>query len=481
MATISYDEAAHLLRRMGFGGPPDEIDGLVARGREGAVDYLINYSQIDNKPLEDILAASFDFTDVRDNRRVNQGEIRRLWFTRMIHTRRQFEEKMTLFWHNHFATALSKVQDILMFNQNVMLRANALERFDTLLKKVAEDPAMIVWLDANTNVLGSPNENFARELQELFTMGITDVVTGEANYTEDDVKEIARAFTGYNFRVNRNGTTIDNLFQFFINAARHDNTAKTVYGQTANFTGDDIITIIANRRATGRYLVKKLFDFFVYPITSSSADRQTVDKFSNIYVSSNHSMKELVRAIFVSDEFYSDRARFALVKQPVEFIVGAIRMLGGQYVPGRNAGDRPDVSNIPAAFSRNMGEDIYNPPDVAGWELNLGWVNTAAMLERFNYTNQLLTTRRTDRPGIFITNDQLKKYTKSSSKKTVKKFLSVLGPLDTGNSVVKTLKNYLETDDNGNAVGYTNNDATVDKKIRGLVHQIMCLPEFQLN
>ena len=481
MASITYDEAAHLLRRMGFGGPPDEIDGLVARGREGAVDYLINYSQIDNKPLDDILAASFDFTDIRDNRKVNQGEIRRLWFTRMIHTRRQFEEKMTLFWHNHFATALSKVQDIQMYNQNVTLRANALERFDTLLKKVAEDPAMIIWLDGNTNVLGSPNENFARELQELFTMGITDVVTGEANYTEDDVKEIARAFTGYNFRVNRNAATIETLYQFFINAARHDNTAKTVYGQTANFTGDDIITIIANRRATGRYLVKKLFDFFVYPITSSSADRQTVDKFSNVYVSSNHSIRELVRAIFVSDEFYSDRARFALVKQPVEFIVGAIRMLGGQYVPGTNTGDRPDVSNVPAAFSRSMGEDIYNPPDVAGWELNLGWVNTATMLERFNYTNQLLTNRRPDRPGIFITNDQLKKYTKSSSKKTVKKFLTVLGPLDTGNATVKTLKNYLETDDNGNAVGYTNNDATVDKKIRGLVHQIMCLPEFQLN
>ncbi|HJQ70376.1 MAG TPA: DUF1800 family protein, partial [Blastocatellia bacterium] len=217
------------------------------------------------------------------------------------------------------------------------------------------------------------------------------------------------------------------------------------------------------------------------PITSSSADRQTVEKFASLYVSSDHSIKELVRAIFVSEEFFGDRARFALVKQPVELIVGAIRMLGGQYSPGTNAGDRPDVSNVPAAFSRSMGEDIYNPPDVAGWELNLGWVNTATMLERFNYTNQLLTNRRPDRPGVFIANDQLKKYTKSSSKKTVKKFLTVLGPLNTGNATVKTLKNYLETDDNGSAVGFTNNDATVDKKIRGLVHQIMCLPEFQLN
>jgi uncharacterized protein (DUF1800 family) len=192
-------------------------------------------------------------------------------------------------------------------------------------------------------------------------------------------------------------------------------------------------------------------------------------------------VKELVRAIFSSDEFFSERARFALVKQPVEFIVGAIRMLGAQYVPGTNTGERNDTSNVLASASRAMGEDIYNPPDVAGWDLNLGWINTATILERFNFINLLVTTRRTDRPGVFVTNDQLKKYTKSSSKKTVKKFLSTLGPLEVSGSAVKTLKSYLEAGDNGNNVGYTNDDATVDKKIRGLVHQIMCLPEFQLN
>lgn len=475
MASINYAEAAHLLRRAGFGGSPEDINGLAARGREGAVDSLVNYESIDNSALDALLFKSFG----NENFRL-PSDIQRWWLARMIHTRRPFEEKMTFFWHNHFATSYFKAFYPYMAIQNKTLRRHALDRFDTLLVKVAEDPAMLIWLDGILNLKISPNENFARELQELFTMGITDVVTGEANYTEDDVKEIARAFTGGKIRFAR-GSADPFAFEFFVNPAEHDNTAKTVYGATANYSADDIITIVSARRSTARYLVKKLFDFFVYPITSSSADRQTVEKFANIYLSSNHSIRELVRAIFVSDEFYSDRARFALVKQPVEFIVGAIRMLGGQYVPGTNTGDRPDVSNVPAAFSRSMGEDIYNPPDVAGWELNLGWVNTATMLERFNYTNQLLTNRRPDRPGIFITNDQLKKYTKSSSKKTVKKFLTVLGPLDTGNATVKTLKNYLETDDNGNAVGYTNNDATVDKKIRGLVHQIMCLPEFQLN
>ncbi|HJQ70981.1 MAG TPA: DUF1800 family protein, partial [Blastocatellia bacterium] len=290
MASITYDEAAHLLRRMGFGGSPQEIDALVARGREGAVDFLINYAQVDNRDLDSLIARSFDFSNPSDFTKFNRGELERWWFTRMVYTRRPFEEKMTLFWHNHFATAASKVFEAFMFVQNLKLRANALERFDTLLKVVSEDAAMLIWLDGITNVRGKPNENFARELQELFTMGINDVVTGEANYTENDVKEIARALTGGKVRIAR-GTGNPFGFEFFVNPDEHDNTAKTVYGQTANYSHDDIITIIAARKSTGRYLVKKLFDFFVYPITSSSADRQTVEKFASLYVSSDHSIK----------------------------------------------------------------------------------------------------------------------------------------------------------------------------------------------
>jgi uncharacterized protein (DUF1800 family) len=476
MASITYDEAAHLLRRMGFGGSPDEINALVQRGREGSVDYLINYTQIDNSRMETVLQENFDFSDPRENQAFNQNEIRRWWITRMVFTNRQFEEKMTLFWHNHFATALSKVQEIYMFVQNQTLRTHALDRFDTLLERVSKDPAMLIWLDSLTNVLGSPNENWGRELQELFTMGINDVVTGAANYTEDDVKEIARCFTGYKFRQNRT-----NPFQpeFFINQSQRDNTAKTVYGRTLNFSGDDIITLVAARRETARFLTREFFDFFVYPLTDSSADKQTIDKFADVFVSSNHSVKEWARAIFSSDEFFSQRARFGLVKQPVEFIVGAVRMLGGQYIPG--SFQRGQRSNVLHGSAAPMGQDIFNPPDVNGWDLNLGWVNTASLLNRFNFTNLYLTTRNFDRPGVYVTNDQLKKYTKSSAKKTVKKFLEVLGPLDPGGAVIKTLRNYLETDDQGNKVGYVNNDATVDKKIRGLVHQIMCLPEFELN
>jgi uncharacterized protein (DUF1800 family) len=480
MASLDYDGAAHLLRRMGFGGTPEEIDALAARGREGAVDYLINYDQIDNKALDDLLIQNFDFlTPPIDNKDISVNEIRRWWITRMIHSKRQFEEKLTLFWHNHFATSSSKVQDALLYNQNLVLRQYGLDRFDNLLLKVSQDPAMLVWLDGITNVLGKPNENFGRELQELFTMGINDVVTGTPNYTEQDVQEIARGFTGWKYNVNRRNGTIS--YNFFIQQNQHDNTAKTIYGQTSNFSGEDIITLVSGKQATARYLVWKLFNFFVYPLTTSSADKNTINKFANVYLNNNHSIKELVRAIFTSDEFFSERAFFSLVKQPVEFVVGAIRMLGGSYNPGTSVGDQRRVSQVPQTSSRNMGQDLFGPPDVAGWDFNLGWINTASMLERFNYANVFLTTRNTANPGIFITNDQLKKYTKSSSKKTVKKFLEVLGPLGVGSDTVKMLRKYLETDDNGNSKDFVNDDATVDKKIRGLVHQIMCLPEFQLN
>ena len=469
MATLSFDEAAHLIRRAGFGGTPDEIDELASRGREAAVDFLINFNQINNSEMDSLLASSFDFSDQQN---INNGEIRRWWYTRMFTTKRQFEEKITLFWHNHFATSSAKVQDFFMFNQNNLLRANALGNFDDLLLKVSQDPAMLIWLDNITNVLGNANENFGRELQELFTMGINDVVTGDANYTELDVKEVARAFTGWNYQRRP-------PFAFQLNANQHDNGTKTIFGQQGNFSGQDVITILSAKPATARYLTWKLFNFFVYPVTGSSSDKKTIDKFSKVYLNNNHSIRELVRAILVSDEFFSERAMFSLVKQPVELVVGAVRMLGGTFNPGL-PGNRGG-SSVPPNSARNMGQDIFAPPDVAGFDSNLGWVNTASMLERFNYTNIFATNRNTTNPGVSVSNERLKSLTKSKAKKTVKKFLSVLGPLDIGGSTRKTLQNYLETGDNGQPADFTNSDPLIDKKVRGLVHQIMCLPEFQLN
>jgi uncharacterized protein (DUF1800 family) len=478
MASLDYDGAAHLLRRMGFGGPPEEIDSLASRGREGAVDFLLDYSSIDNSALDQLIAATFDFTDPEDKTKFGRNDLRRWWYTRMALTRRQFEEKMTLFWHNHFATAFSKVKDTLMYVQNLTLRQYATARFDDLLLRVSQDPAMLVWLDNITNVLGSPNENFARELQELFTCGINDVVTGQPNYTEQDVKEIARAFTGWKARKQRGGGPYQ--FEFYVNAAEHDNGLKTVYGQVANFSGEDIISILSARRETARYLVKKFFDFFVYPTTPASEDRNTIDKFAGVYMTKDHSIKELARAIFTSDEFFSPRARFAIVKTPAEYIVGAIRMIGGLYSPGGS--DRRRQDNTIAQWSQGMGMDVMNPPDVAGWDLNLGWINTATMLNRFNYANQLATNRprNEEAAGFHVTNERLGRYAKSSTKKTVKEFLKVLGPLKVDKKTLNALRDYLTASDQGRQIDWVVSDETIDKKIRGLVHQIMIMPEFQM-
>ena len=480
MAALNYDEAAHLLRRMGFGGSPDEIDDLVSRGREAAVDFLINYNQIDNRALDTLIQQSFNFSDPNDPSTFNGAELQRWWFTRMVHTRRPFEEKLTLFWHNHFATAISKVPEILMYVQNLTLRRNGLGRFDDLLLKVAQDPAMLVWLDGITSVRGRPNENFARELQELFTMGITDVVTGDRNYTEDDVKEIARAFTGWKIAPPR-GAADPFAFGFFVNPDDHDNTAKTVYLQTANFGGEDIIALIAARRATARFLSKKLIEAFVYPLNGTSNDASTIEKFADIYFSNNHSIKELLRAIFTSNEFFSDRARFGLVKSPVELIVGAIRMLGAKYNPGTSASQ--ENANILAGVSGLIGQELFNPPDVSGWPHGMNWINTANLLMRFTYADliAIFRTRDSNAPGLWLTQDQLRSYTKGNAKKTVRNFLSVLGPLIVDGPATKALRDYLQTDDQGNLIGFSPDDQTIDKKVRGLVHQIMCLSEFQLN
>jgi uncharacterized protein (DUF1800 family) len=480
MATLSFDEAAHLLRRMGFGGSPAEIDDLVARGREGAVEYLLDYRQIENTDLDGLLARSFDFSDPNNFERFNRAQLQRWWLTRMVHTRRQFEEKMTLFWHNFFATAASKVPDLFMYLQNRMLRDVALDRFDQILLRVAQDPAMLIWLDGVTNIRGNPNENFSRELQELFSMGIFDVVTGEPNYTEQDVKEIARCFTGWKFFHPR--ASADPFeWRFILVADEHDNTAKTVYGQQGNFSGEDVIAIVAARRATARFLVKKLFDFFVYPISQTAEDRATIDKFADVYQQGDRSVKGLVRAIFTSDEFFGDRARFALVKQPVELIIGATRMIGARYNPGVT-GYEPNANTL-AIFSIILGQELLNPPDVAGWNLNLGWINTSTLLNRFTFADVLVANRTRDlnAPGLWLSHEQLKKLTKKNPKKTLNKFLSRLGPLRIDPDAERALLDYLEKGDGGTTAKFGRDDLTIDKKVRGLVHLIMCLAEFQLN
>jgi uncharacterized protein (DUF1800 family) len=471
MPAMSFQDGAHLLRRMGFGGTPDEINQLPLKSRDRAVDTLLSFDQVDNSAIESRLAKSFNPKNFTP-----QDDLQLWWILRMVLTARPFEEKMTFFWHNHFATALTKVDYPLMYLQNLMLRGSSLDRFDSLLLKVAQDPAMLVWLDGVTSDRDDPNENFARELQELFTMGTHDVVTREPNYTEDDVKAIARAFTGWRYTIKEGKKP---RAVFFVDDTQHDNGSKTVYGQHANFSGEDVITVICGRRATARFLVTKLFQFFVYPLDATGGDQVTVEKFADVYFAVDHSIKELLRAIFTSDEFFSQRARFALVKSPAEIIAGTIRNLATTYNPGNlDNGDFDMVDQF-----RRMGLDILNPFDVSGWRLNLGWLNTSTALERMNFANDLMSNRDFSKGaiGARVSNDLLKKQVDPSPVTTVRNLLQLLGPLSLGDDAVQVLADYLQTDDDGTRIPFVPNDDTIDKQVRGLVYLILCLPEYQMN
>ncbi|MEW6127844.1 MAG: DUF1800 domain-containing protein [Acidobacteriota bacterium] len=471
MAQLTYDQAAHLSRRMGFGAPPEELDTLTRMTRQAAVDYYLNYESVNNDNLDNYLQKNFN-----PKRFTPMDDVQLWWIIRMGKTARPFEEKMTLFWHNHFVSALDKVPYETMYVQNQMLRAQALLRFDDILLNVARDPAMLVYLDGITNVLGNPNENFARELQELFTMGIYDAVTGEANYTEKDVKEIARAFTGWKFK-EKGGKKYK--YVSYIETDKHDAGPKEIYGRIANYTGEDVIAIISERRATARFLVKKLFNFFVYPLADTPEDKATIEKFANVYFTGNHSIRELARAIFNSDEFFSPRAEFALIKSPAELTVGAMRMLGADYVPGNL--HQADYETY-VGF-KSMGFDLLNPFDVSGFPTNLGWLNTSTMLERYNFAARIISTREVNKmsPGIGLANEKLKTHIASTPEQTVRNFLAVMGALKVDNQVVAILTDYLTKDDEGGRMPFEVDDHFIDKNIRGLVFLIMCLPEFQLN
>ncbi len=343
----------HLLRRAGFGASPSELAYFESLGVTGAVDRLLNYESIDDSGL----ASEPDIT-MALTKKPPVGEIVNLvgwWVERMINTPRPLEEKMTMFWHNHFATAIYKVRyPYLMFIQNQLLRTNAMGNFCDLLMGITEDPAMLIWLDGARSKKNVPNENFGREVMEVFTMGV-------GNYTEDDVKAAARAFTGY--QIDKSGNS-------FFNPNQHDNRMKTFLGQTGNFGPEDIVNILASHPATAQSISRKLFTYFVYDDPSDD----TVNRLANVYTTTDGNIKAVVEAILNSDEFWSTQAYLALVKSPVDYLTTALRSLGATANP----------KSIVATLN-NMGQLPFDPPSVFGWPDGAAWINTSTMIDRYNF------------------------------------------------------------------------------------------------
>jgi len=345
--------AAHLLRRAGFGGTPAEVDAAAQLSAAAAVDALIHPAQPE--------AAFDDYPDVTAlyDPKTRNATAQNWWLDRMLRTRRPLNEKMTLFWHGHFATSIRKVPANLMVGQIDLFRSQALGNFRNLLLAVSKDPAMLVWLDNRSNNKAHPNENFAREVMELFALGL-------GNYTEDDVKNAARAFTGW---------TLDKTQAFAYRPALHDDGPKTFLGRTGTFQGEDIVSIIVQQPIHQRFICRKLLEFFVY----SDPEPELVEALAQTYAFAGCDLARTVGTILRSNVFFSTRAYRALPKSPIEFTIGLLRFMEVAGVPKDTVG-----------WLQRMGQEPLAPPSVKGWDGGPSWINTATLLARFNYVNRLV-------------------------------------------------------------------------------------------
>lgn len=309
--------------------------------------------------------------------------------SRIMMTRRPFLEKMTLFWHNHFATSAEKVTNgPLMIQQNEILRRNALGNFKTLLLEVSKDPAMLIWLDGQDNIKGRANENFAREVMELFTLGV-------GNYSEKDVQEAARAFTGWSFVRSRGKAEKANA-EFMYKPILHDDGPKTFMGKSGNLTGEQVIDILCSNPQLATFVTTKIWNWFVYP----NPDPAVIKPFADDFIRSGLDIKTLVRAIVESEEFYSARAYRKLIKNPLDFCLSTTRAMGiGESMASKLAPTATDEKASRARIApaagvssamKSQGMWLFYPPDVSGWKPGEPWITSATMVERISWANKLM-------------------------------------------------------------------------------------------
>ena len=365
----------HLLRRAGFGYRADELEMYVNLGLENTIEQLLNPEKVDDSKCEALLK---DFADTQtDKFKTNVRYRTALWHIRLAHSERPLLEKMTYFWHNHFATSMTKVsQPEFMAIQNQTLRNNALGLFPNLLQAITNDPAMMVYLDNRLNVKGAPNENYAREVMELFTMGES------SGYSESDVIEAARALTGWTVNRGKNRATAallehdpNSLIRF--RRSKHDSAQKTLLGVSGNLNAESVAAILSSQTETADFLGTRLWEWFAL----KNPEPQLIAKTTDAYFKSNGSIKEMVRTILTSKEMYSERAYRLRIKSPVEYVLGSIRNISG-------------ITNGKAEMSDtlSMGQQLFFPPSVAGWPGGTDWINSNTILTRTNFANELTRT-----------------------------------------------------------------------------------------
>jgi uncharacterized protein (DUF1800 family) len=482
MAFVYEQHFEHLLRRAGFGARPDELDAYRRMSFAEAIDTLLNYERVPDEVDGKIGAAGYAGVTTRGggfqpNRVLVDAQQR--WLFRMLHTNRPLQEKMTLFWHNHFATAYSKLAGILgqaeavrylaakaaddsagVRGQIEMLRDHALGNFQTLLVNVAQDVAMLYWLDGRTNVRARPQENFGREIMELFTLGV-------GHYTEADVYAAARVFTGWNLR---RAPGAEPYWTFFYNASQHDPAAKiftfAIYpdgsktiparsGAEGMQDGLDLIAALARSPQTADRLARKLYAFFVSEF--GDADDDFVRRVTGAYFRSGYDMRAVLREVLWSPQFWDERSRFTRYAWPAEFVVRALKDIGWSGF---------SLNDARAALA-NMGQVLFDPPDVNGWETGPRWFSTGSMLARMNFAAALTGNQR------FRIAEKARPY--GATPPTLLAW--ALGSLRTAplaDGVTTDLLEYLE------ATGpWTGSPAQLAAKAPALVHLVAGTPEYQ--
>lgn len=432
-------KAGHLYRRAAFGANWAELQSALAAGPEQAVANLLAGG--DEAP-------PFPESIKKSNA---GGQIPAWWLLRLSDTRNPLREKTTLFWHNHFATSNAKVNNAAsMIGMVDLLHRHALGHFRDMLQEISKDPAMLVWLDTNQSKKGMPNENYARELMELFSLGI-------GHYTEQDIREAARAFTGWEIRDGR----------AHWNANQHDAGEKTVLGKTGRWKGDDIVRFCVDQPACATFICTKLFRYFVSESLPATPD--LIEPLADQFRRSDYNIGEVVATIIRSEVFYSPEAYRTRVKSPVEYAVGIVRGLEG----------RVPMSALAIALE-GLGQRLGYPPSVKGWDGGPTWLNGQTLLFRQNLALALTSTldnaysRRCDPAQL------LRRHQKSTEDDIVAFLIDLFLQGDVPPETRSRLRDYLRDARTQRAPTYEIDDVATNHPVRALCHLILTLPEFQL-
>jgi hypothetical protein len=467
----SYQTAAHLLNRAAFGGTPEEIEQARKKGMEAAVHDLLN------PPDEPDDSASLPWAEPK-NLRAHRQEVRKLkaeqeegkrrlramrrikfrdlrglsywWLERMRRTRAPLLEKMTLFWHGHFATSSQKVRDAYwMWRQNETFRRHALGHFPTLLKEISRDPAMMIYLDLQRSLKAHPNENWAREVMELFTLGV-------GNYSEEDIRESARAFTGYRIDLRNQ--------RFYYAALEHDDGPKKFMGRTGNFSGDQVLDIIVQQPACAAFLGRKLWRYFVEDEPPPTMVNAVADSLRQHQFELRSTLRDILR----SAAFYSDRIIRSQIKAPVQFLVQGSKLLETDLPP----------APVAQGAMRGMGQLLFAPPSVKGWDGGKSWISTSTLLFRYNFANYLLNglpnrpKLRADfaPPHIDLTKI-VPRELRNKPEQLVANLADRLFQTPAGAKQTETFLAYLKAREPDRG----------DETMRGLLHLMMSTPQYQLT